>query len=71
MNLLVDTITSTPSGLVLGVQVRGPQDAWLRFALIDIPWSSIPDYVMDDYWKWIDRDERLDQVDTPIPMDWA
>lgn len=71
MRLLVDTITSSPSGLVLGVQVRGPKDSWLRFAVVEVPWPLIPPHVLDDYWAWADRDERLDLVDDALPMDWG
>lgn len=30
-----------PSGLQIGVTIRGPEDSWVRFALLRLPWHQI------------------------------
>lgn len=71
MRLRLEKITSTPSGLVCGVQIRGPKDTWLRFAILTIPFDQIPATVLDDYWRWTDREERDVQRDEALPLNWA
>ena len=71
MKLRLEKITSTPSGLVVGVQVRGPADTWIRFAILSIPFDQIPHTVTDDYWKWIDRDEKEIEADLALPLNWG
>lgn len=71
MRLQVDKITSTPSGLVMGVKVHGPGNAWLKFAILTVPWEVVPPSVVDDYWGWADRDEREVDLDEPLNLDWG
>lgn len=42
MDITVDTITSSPSSLRLGLVVRGPSNSWVRFAQVEIPFTTIP-----------------------------
>lgn len=71
MKVRLDQMTSTPSGLVMGVQIRGPKDSWIRFAVLEVPWESVPRYVIDDYWSWADRDEIVSKLeDVPLDLDW-
>lgn len=72
MKLRLDKMASTPKGLVVGVQIHGPKDSWLRFGLLEIPWDSVEDSIVEQYLAWKDKDERLDQLDTPMLFeDWA
>lgn len=71
MKLRLEKIATTPSGLVMGVQVRGPRDSWLRFAILTVPYSEIPLHVIDEYWEWLDRDEREVNLDVALPLDWG
>jgi predicted nucleotidyltransferase len=57
--------------MVMGVCIAGPKDSWIRFAVLEVPWDAIPKYVMDDYWAWLDRDEREIDLDTPLALDWS
>jgi hypothetical protein len=70
VRLRLDKITSTPRGLVMGVQVRGPKDSWVRFAKLEVPWSEVPQHVVDDWWKWHDHDEIEVDLDVALPLDW-
>lgn len=71
MKIRLDQMTSTPSGLVMGVQIHGPKDSWIRFGVLEVPFGSVPKYVLDDYWRWLDRDERPVDLDTPLALDWG
>lgn len=70
MRLRLEQMTSTPSGLVMGVQIRGPKDSWIRFAVLEVPWDSVPRYVMDDYYKWESRASVGEDQGEPTLMDW-
>jgi hypothetical protein len=71
MKLRLDQMTSTPQGLVMGVQIRGPKDSWIRFAVLEVPWESVPRYVVDDWWRWKDAQTGEDWADLPLPFDLA
>lgn len=71
MRLRLEKISSTPSGLVMGVQIQGPKEAWIRFAILNVPFGEIPPDVVDEYWKWMDRDERAVEADLSLPLDWG
>jgi hypothetical protein len=70
VKIRLDQIATTPSGLVMGVQVRGPGDSWLRFAILDVPYQQIPRHVVEDYWRWLDRDERVEDLDDALPLEF-
>lgn len=70
MKIRVVQVTSTSQGLVLGLQVRGPRDSWVKFGLVEVPWREVPNHVIDDFWKWHDRDEIVSDIETPLPLDW-
>jgi hypothetical protein len=71
MKLRFQQITSTPLGLRMGVQIHGPKDSWVRFGVLEVPWGEIPPTVVDEYWKYMDRDERAYDVDQALPLDYA
>ena len=71
MRLRLEKIASTPSGLVMGVSVRGPKDSWIRFAILNVPYGEIPPSVVDEYWNWMDRYEREVDTDLALPLDWG
>jgi hypothetical protein len=71
VRLKLELMTTTPQGLVMGVQIHGPKDSWLRFGVLEVPWESVPRYVVDDYYKWYDRDSRFEESDVPLPLDFA
>ena len=45
MEIRVDTITTSPTSLLFGCVVHGPNDAWLRFCRVEVPFDVIPDEV--------------------------
>ena len=69
MKLRLEQIASTRSGLVCGVHIKGPKDSWVRFALLEIPWASISQEVIAEYYHWYDRDERDYEEDTPLAFE--
>jgi hypothetical protein len=72
MKVRVDKILSLPSGLVCGLAICGPKDSWVRFAKIEIPWAEVPRTLVEDYWVWLDRDERNDiSIEEDTPLDWG
>ena len=73
MKVRVDKITSTPNGLVMGLQIRGPADSWLRFALLEVPWSSLtPEDVARAYAYWDrEREDVEDDEYLTLPLDWS
>lgn len=71
MKLRLEKISSTPSGLVMGVQIRGPRDSWVRFAILSVPYADIPPSVVDEYWSWMDRDERDVAAELTLPLEWG
>jgi len=71
MRLRLEKISTSPSGLVLGVQVIGPKEAWIRFALLQVPWADVPLFAIEEYWAWADRLEREIDRDSPLPLDWG
>lgn len=71
MKVRLDKMTPTPSGLVMGVLVHGPKDSWVRFALLEVPFDSIPEDFVNLYWEWSQKEERRDDEDTPLAFEWA
>ena len=69
MKLRLEQISSTRSGLVCGVHIKGPADSWVRFALLEIPWSAVPPETIAEFWRWYDRDERDYAEDTPLAFE--
>lgn len=55
----------------MGVQIHGPKDSWLRFAVLDVPYEMIPSYVIAEYHKWLDRERECDEWDDPLPLAWG
>lgn len=71
MKVRLDKISPTPSGLVCGVCVLGPKHSWIRFALLQVPYESIPPEFLQNYTAWLDRGELDIDRDTPMEFDWA
>jgi len=71
VKITVEQITPLPQGLVMGCQVRGPKDSWVKFVLVRVPYAEIPPSAIDAYWKWWDRDERELDEDQALPLDWG
>lgn len=71
MRLRLDKIAPTPSGLVCGVAVQGPKNSWLRFAILQVPFESIPPEFLMNYTAWLDRGEIDLDRDEALPLDWA
>jgi hypothetical protein len=63
MKVTVDTVTSTPKGLVLGVQLWGPADSWVRFAKVEIPWRLVGERDMAEFYAYLDRERVEDEED--------
>ena len=73
MKMRVTEILPTPSGLVLGVQVRGPKDSWLKFAQLEVPWESVDRSVIEAWSAFYERQRarEIEDLDVPIEYDWA
>lgn len=71
MRISLDGMTTSPQGIHCGVIIRGPKDSWVRFAVLDVPWESIPEDLVEAYWRWTDRDEIADAADEPLALDWG
>lgn len=71
VKIRLEKAAPSPSGLVLGVSVHGPRDSWIRFALLEVPYSELPATLVDDYWSWADRDSREWDDDDALPLDWG
>lgn len=71
VKIRLQQIITSPSGLVMGVQIRGPKDSWVRFAVLEVPWAEVPRHFADDFYKWMDRDEVEVEYDAPLPLDWG
>lgn len=41
LEVKVDTVLATSEGLVLGAQVVGPKNAWIRFTQVQVPWGLV------------------------------
>lgn len=70
MKVRLSQATTSPNGLVFGVQIHGPRDSWVRFGILEVPWESVPPEALVRYTAWLDRDERLPLEDEPLPLDW-
>lgn len=42
MEVNVDKIVVTPSGIWFGLQIHGPKKSWVRFAKVLVPADTIP-----------------------------
>ena len=71
VKIRLQQITPSPNGLCMGVQIHGPRDSWVRFGLLEVPWSEVPQSVIDAWWAYQDRDERVPCEDTPLALDWS
>lgn len=71
MKLRLEKITSTHSGLVMGVQIHGPKDSWIRFGLLEVPWSCVDENLLDAFYVWRQCEDRELVEDTPLAFDWA
>lgn len=54
----------------MGVQIRGPKDSWLRFAVLEVPWESVPEWVVKDYEAWKRQDRTQHLLETALPLHW-
>jgi hypothetical protein len=69
MKVRVQEIHPTPSGLVMGVQIRGPKDSWVRFAQVEVPWASVGLPVIEAWQRWYDAEMAREQEDLDVPLD--
>lgn len=70
MKLRLQKATSTPTGLVMGVQIRGPRDSWVRFAVLEVPWEHVPGAFVQDYLHWSEVEDLDYGAEEPLPLDW-
>lgn len=52
----------------VGLQVRGPDDAWLQFALLEIPLSLFTAEQRRDIGIWMEDDRTPDDEDDELPL---
>lgn len=71
MRLRLEKIVPTSTALVCGVQIRGPEDSWIKFAILQIPYDTLEVSILDAIWRYQDREERADDLDAPLPLDWG
>lgn len=51
--------------------MQGPKNSWLRFAILQVPFESIPPEFLMNYTAWLDRGEIDLDRDEALPLDWA
>lgn len=66
MKISPTSLHSTPAGLVVGCTITGPQGAWLRFAVLSVPWSMVPAVCMEDWARWLEADRGMEMLDDPL-----
>ena len=66
MEVKIDTIVPTPSSLLLGGQIHGPKDAWVRFVSIELLWSAMPYPVLQRIAEYASALEPLEDLDEPL-----
>lgn len=60
MEVRVDTVTTTPTHLLLGCVVVGPKRSWIRFCKVKVLLEAIP---TEDLLAILNRDQRETQED--------
>lgn len=55
----------------MAVQIRGPKNSWIRFGILEVPYSEIPEDALAAYWIWHDRDSAAEDLEVPLPLDWS
>lgn len=68
MEVRIDRIVVTPSGIRLGLQIFGPKDSWLKFATVLLPADRIPWRDIDALRARADSTEPS-EVDEPLWVD--
>jgi hypothetical protein len=66
MKISSTSLHSTPQGLRIGCTITGPQEAWIRFAVLSVPWSMVPTAVMEDWARWLEHDRGVEMLDEPL-----
>jgi len=54
----------------MGLSVKWPGTQLVRFALLSVPWETIPKSCFQHYYDWQQREERDILPDDPLPMTW-
>ncbi len=68
MKITPTTLHSTPDGLRVGCVIEGPKKAWIRFAVLSVPWSMVPAVVMEDWARWLAHDRGSEMLDDELPF---
>lgn len=68
MEVRVDKIVTSPSGIWLGLQILGPRRSWVRFAKVLVPADRIPWRELDAMRARADEIEPS-EVDEPLWVD--
>jgi len=66
MKIKIDTITTSPSGISLGCVIHGPEDAWIRFCIAEIPWNLITWELMNSIRMNIEELAQHEPADDPL-----
>jgi hypothetical protein len=67
ITITIDSLVPSPSGLVVGCVVRGPEDCWVRFAVAEVPWRLITYDLLRSCSERLDRDVLHDQDQPTLP----
>jgi hypothetical protein len=71
MRVTVESITSDPPYLRLGVVVRGPKDSWVRFCAVRLDFKALPAELPRQLLERRDYEAGEDHGDDPLPLDWV
>jgi len=66
MDIKVDTITTSPTSLLLGCVVNGPEGSWMRFCKVEIPFETIPIESVREILLYGRPDKIIEADDLPL-----
>lgn len=71
MRLRLEKIVPTSTALVCGVQIFGPEDSWVKFGILQIPFDVLEARLLEAIWAYQDREEKDVVKDEALNLDWS
>jgi len=68
MKLRLEQVTASPTSLVLGVVIEGPKEAWIRFAVLSVPYERVPYAAIERMMRqrFHDLGDDVEEADEPL-----
>lgn len=66
MKLTVDQVTVSSGSLFCGVQIEGPEKAWLRFAMLEVPMSLISYAILQQFSEEWHKVQKAEVIQDPL-----